>query len=72
MSKTTERPVAYLPAEGQAKPGAGCPGEIRGLTAALEALGGRVDVVGTSGFTTREYVLLATSSLNEAKLVKGA
>jgi len=43
-----------------------------GLTQALEALEGRVDVVGTSGFTTREDVLLATTSPNVEKLVKGA
>jgi len=29
-----------------------------GLSAALEALEGRVDVVGTSGFTTREDIVL--------------
>ena len=34
-----------------------------GLGAALAALEGDVDVVGTSGFTTREDVLLATASL---------
>jgi hypothetical protein len=43
-----------------------------GLTAALEALEGRVDVVGTSGFMTREDVLLTTTSRGTAKLVKGA
>jgi hypothetical protein len=43
-----------------------------GLGAALEALGERVDVVGTSGFTTREDVLLATTSPDADKLVKGA
>jgi len=32
-----------------------------GLEQALEALGGRVDVVGTSGFTTREDVVLCTA-----------
>jgi hypothetical protein len=32
-----------------------------GLTRALEALEGRVDVVGTSGFTTREDVVLCTT-----------
>ena len=32
-----------------------------GLGAALEALEGRVDVVGTSGFTTREDVVLCTA-----------
>jgi hypothetical protein len=43
-----------------------------GLTQALEALEGRVDVVGTSGFTTREDVLLATTSPDADKPVKGA
>ena len=43
-----------------------------GLGTALEALEGRVDVVGTSGFTTREDVLLATASPDKANLVKGA
>jgi hypothetical protein len=33
-----------------------------GLTAALEALEGGTECVGTSGFTTREDVLLATTS----------
>ena len=32
-----------------------------GLSAALEALEGRVDVVGTSGFTTREDIFLCTT-----------
>jgi len=32
-----------------------------GLSAALEALEGRVDVVGTSGFMTREDVVLCTA-----------
>jgi hypothetical protein len=32
-----------------------------GLSAALEALDGRVDVVGTSGFTTREDIVLCTT-----------
>ena len=32
-----------------------------GLSAVLEALEGRVDVVGTSGFTTREDVALCTN-----------
>jgi hypothetical protein len=32
-----------------------------GLGAALEALEGRVDVVGTSGFTTREDIFLCTT-----------
>jgi hypothetical protein len=35
-------------------------------------LEGRADVVGTSGFTARENVLLATTSPNVDKLVKGA
>jgi hypothetical protein len=43
-----------------------------GLQDALEALEGGAECVGTSGFTTREDVLLATTSPNEAKLVKGA
>jgi hypothetical protein len=48
-----------------------------GLGAALEALGGRVDVVGTSGFTTREDIVLCTAKgdarLGEHKTVqKGA
>jgi len=43
-----------------------------GLRDALEALEGGAEVVGTSGFTTREDVLLATTSPSEAKLVKGA
>jgi hypothetical protein len=43
-----------------------------GLNAALEALDTVVECVGTSGFTTREDVLLATTSPSEAKLVKGA
>jgi hypothetical protein len=43
-----------------------------GLEQALEALEGGAECVGTSGFTTREDVLLATTSPNEAKLVKGA
>jgi hypothetical protein len=33
-----------------------------GLSAALEALEGRVDVVGTSGFTTREDIVLCTAT----------
>jgi hypothetical protein len=32
-----------------------------GLERALEALEGRVDVVGTSGFTTREDIVLCTT-----------
>jgi len=46
-----------------------------GLEGALTALEGDVEVVGTSGFTQREDVLLATTSpdtLETAKLVKGA
>ena len=43
-----------------------------GLNAALEALEDGAECVGTSGFTTREDVLLATTSPSEAKLVKGA
>ncbi len=43
-----------------------------GLQDALEALKGDVTMAGTSGFTTREDVLLATSSPDTAKLVKGA
>jgi hypothetical protein len=45
-----------------------------GLGAALEALEGRVDVVGTSGFTTREDVVLCTTkgdaTLDEHKTAK--
>jgi len=41
-----------------------------GLRDALEALDGRVDTVGVSGFTQREDVLLATSSSGEARQVK--
>jgi len=41
-----------------------------GLEDALEALEGRVDVVGVSGYTVREDVLLATTSPAEATLVK--
>jgi hypothetical protein len=43
-----------------------------GLHDALEALEGGAKCVGTSGFTTREDVLLATTSPDAAKLVKGA
>ena len=43
-----------------------------GLNAALEALEDGTECVGTSGFTTREGVLLATASPDESKLVKGA
>ena len=42
-----------------------------GLTRALQALEGGVECVGTSGFTTREDVLLATVSSDSDKLVKG-
>jgi hypothetical protein len=46
-----------------------------GLQDALEALEGGAECVGTSGFTTREDVLLATASsaaLETARQVKGA
>jgi hypothetical protein len=43
-----------------------------GLERALEALDGRVDVVGTAGFTTREDVLLTTTSPTTESRVKGA
>jgi hypothetical protein len=43
-----------------------------GLTQALEALEGGAECVGTSGFTTREDVLLVTTSPDVDKLVKGA
>ncbi len=44
-----------------------------GLREALRALEeDATTLVGTSGFTTREDVLLATSSPDTAKLVKGA
>jgi hypothetical protein len=46
-TKARRREVQYLTREG--------------LGAALEALEGRVDVVGTSGFTVREDVVLCTS-----------
>ncbi len=42
-----------------------------GLQDALEALESDVEVVGTSGFTTREDVLLATTSPDADKLVQG-
>jgi hypothetical protein len=45
-----------------------------GLEQALEALEGRLDVVGESGFTTREDVILATTSpaaLQTARQEKG-
>lgn len=42
-----------------------------GLRDALEALEGDAECVGTSGYTTREDVLLATTSPDEAKLVRG-
>jgi hypothetical protein len=45
-----------------------------GLQDALKALDGRVDIVGTSGFTTREDIVLCTtkggSTLNEHKTAK--
>jgi hypothetical protein len=43
-----------------------------GLEDALEALEGDVAMVGTSGYTTREDVLLATTASDATKLVKGA
>jgi hypothetical protein len=43
-----------------------------GLQVALEALEAGAECVGTSGFTTREDVLLATTSPDTAKLAKGA
>ena len=43
-----------------------------GLRTTLEALEGGSECVSSSGFTTREDVLLAAASSNEAKLVKGA
>jgi hypothetical protein len=43
-----------------------------GLRDALEALEGRVDVVGVSGYDVREDILLATASPDADKLVKGA
>jgi hypothetical protein len=43
-----------------------------GLSTALEALEGRVDTVGTSGYGVREDVLVATASPNADKLVKKA
>jgi hypothetical protein len=43
-----------------------------GLREGLASLGRRVDVVGTSGFTQREDVILATTSPDTDKLVKGA
>ena len=42
------------------------------LEQALEALGAGAERVGTSGFTTREDVLLAAISSSAQKLVKGA
>ncbi len=41
-----------------------------GLQDALRALEGDVECVGTSGFTTREDILLATTSPDTAKPVK--
>jgi hypothetical protein len=43
-----------------------------GLQDALKALEDESECVGTSGFTTREDVLLATASPNAHKLVKKA
>jgi hypothetical protein len=43
-----------------------------GLRQALAALEDGAECVGTSGFTTREDVLLATTSPSEARLAKGA
>jgi len=43
-----------------------------GLRDALEALERRMDVVGTSGYSVREDVVLATTSSDAEKLVKGA
>ncbi len=43
-----------------------------GLEDALEALEGDVAMVGTSGYTTREDILLATTASDATKLVKGA
>jgi hypothetical protein len=42
-----------------------------GLRQALASLEGRVDVVGTSGFATREDILSAPVSPDADKLVKG-
>jgi hypothetical protein len=42
------------------------------LEQALEALGAGAKRVGTSGFTTREDVLLVTASPETEMLVKGA
>jgi hypothetical protein len=44
----------------------------RGSQAACKTLEGGAEVVGTWGFTQREDVLLATTSPNAQKLVKGA
>ena len=41
-----------------------------GLTQAQEALEGGVECLGTSGFTTREDIILATAAPDEAKPVK--
>jgi len=43
-----------------------------GLRQALASLEGGAEVVGTSGFTQREDVILLTTSPSKAKLVKGA
>jgi len=40
-----------------------------GLSAALKALEGRVDVVGTSGFTTREDAVLCTARDDVTRIV---
>jgi hypothetical protein len=42
-----------------------------GLEQALEALQAGAECVGTSGFTTREDIILATASPAKAKPVKG-
>ena len=43
-----------------------------GLKQVLDALDGDVQCLGSSGFTTREDVLLATTSRGSAELGKGA
>jgi hypothetical protein len=43
-----------------------------GLEQALKALEGHVDVVGSSGFTTREDIIVAPTSPDVGELVKGA
>ena len=63
--RITARPLDY--SEGESGPNTkGRRREVtdlarEGLSAALEALEGRVDVVGTSGFTTREDIFLCTT-----------